>query len=269
MVQIHPVPAFADNYLWVLEDGRHAAVVDPGDDEPVQAFLENQGLELTAILATHHHGDHVGGLEALAARWKCEVFGPAGERIAGLTRKLREGDRITVPGLDLPLEVLDVPGHTAGHIAYVGDASLPSPESGARENRPVLFCGDTLFACGCGRLFEGTPAQMMASLAKLAKLPRETRVYCAHEYTMSNIRFARAVEPGNAALAAREVRDAATRAASRPTVPSTLADEVDTNPFLRWASPEIIASATKHAGRALASPVEVFAAVREWKNDFR
>ncbi|MCM2328708.1 MAG: hydroxyacylglutathione hydrolase [Lysobacter sp.] len=254
-MQIHPVPAFEDNYLWVIEDGRHAAVVDPGDEHPVQAFLESKGLELSAILVTHHHGDHVGGVEWLAGRWKCPVFGPAGERIDGLTQRLREGDRITVPGLGLELSVLDVPGHTRGHIAYVGPG--------------IVLCGDTLFACGCGRLFEGTPAQMQESLAKLAKLPGETRVYCAHEYTMSNIRFALAVEPGNAKLFARSERDAAARAAGRPTLPCTIADEQDTNPFLRWASPEVIASASKHAGRALASPVEVFTAVREWKNNFR
>ncbi len=255
MMQIHAVPAFEDNYLWVVEDGRHAAVVDPGDEHPVQAFLEARGLQLTAILATHHHGDHVGGLEWLANRWKCEVFGPAGEKIDGLTTRLREGDRLAVPGLDLALEVLDVPGHTAGHIAYVG------PD--------VVFCGDTLFACGCGRLFEGTPAQMLQSLGKLARLPGATRVYCAHEYTMSNIRFALAVEPGNAKLAARQARDAALRAKNIPTVPSTIADELDTNPFLRWASPEVIASASARAGRPLATPVEVFTAVREWKNTFR
>ena len=254
-LQIHPVPAFEDNYLWVIEDGRHAAVVDPGDEHPVQAFLESKGLTLTAILVTHHHGDHVGGVEWLAGRWKCPVFGPAGERIDGLTRRLREGDRITVPGLGLELSVLDVPGHTRGHIAYVGPG--------------MVLCGDTLFACGCGRLFEGTPAQMVASLAKLARLPGATRVYCAHEYTMSNIRFALAVEPGNAKLFARSERDAAARAAGQPTLPCTIADELDTNPFLRWASPEVIASASKHAGRALATPVEVFAALREWKNNFR
>ena len=255
MMQIHPVPAFADNYLWVIEDGTHAAVVDPGDAVPVQHYLEAKGLTLNAILATHHHGDHVGGLLALAERWRCPVFGPAGENIAGLTKTLREGDRLTVPGLELALEVLDVPGHTAGHIAYVGPG--------------VAFCGDTLFACGCGRLFEGTPAQMLDSLAKLAKLPGDTRVYCAHEYTLSNIRFAQAVEPGNAKLAARKLRDAATRAENRPTVPSTIADEIDTNPFLRWNAPAVIDSASRHAGRALATPVEVFTAVRQWKNDFR
>jgi hydroxyacylglutathione hydrolase len=255
MMQIHPVPAFEDNYLWVIEDGRHAAVVDPGDEQPVQAFLEARALRLAAILVTHHHGDHVGGVEWLAARWRCPVFGPAGERIDGVTKPLREGDRITVSGLDIGFGVLEVPGHTRGHIAYVAPGEV--------------FCGDTLFACGCGRLFEGTPAQMQESLAKLARLPGETRVYCAHEYTMSNIRFALAVEPGNAKLFARSERDAAARAANRPTLPCTIAGELDTNPFLRWASPEVIASASKHAGRALATPVEVFAALRAWKNDFR
>ncbi len=254
-LRIHPVPAFEDNYLWVLEDGRHAAVVDPGDEHPVQAFLESRGLALTAILATHHHGDHVGGLEWLAKRWGCEVFGPAGEKIDGLTKRLREGDRITVPGLGVEMDILDVPGHTRGHIAYAG----PN----------LLFCGDTLFACGCGRLFEGTPAQMAGSLAKLARLPAATRVYCAHEYTMANIRFALAVEPGNAKLFERSLRDAAAREAGRPTLPSTIGEELDTNPFLRCAAPEVVAAASKHAGRALATPVEVFAAVREWKNVFR
>jgi len=266
MLQIHPVPAFEDNYLWVVEDGRHAAVVDPGDDAPVQAFLAARGLTLTAILVTHHHGDHVGGLEALAARWRCAVFGPAGEQIEGLTSRLREGDRVTVPGLDLALEVLDVPGHTAGHIAYVG---RDAPASANAPGHPLLFCGDTLFACGCGRLFEGTPAQMAASLAKLAALPGDTRVYCAHEYTLSNIRFAEAVEPGNVKLKARKTRDAGLRARNLPTVPFTIADELDTNPFLRSTAAEVIASASRQAGRPLATPVEVFTVVRAWKNGFR
>lgn len=256
-MQIHAVPAFADNYLWVMAAGGRAAVVDPGDADPVEAFLAREGLELTAILATHHHGDHVGGLAALAGRWKCPVFGPAGERIAGLTRRLSEGERIEVPGIGASFEVLDVPGHTAGHIAYVH-----------RGPDPLLFCGDTLFACGCGRLFEGTPAQMAASLAKLAALPRETRAFCAHEYTMSNIRFAEAVEPGNEKLRSRKSREAAKRARNEPTVPMRIGEELDTNPFLRCAEPEVIASAERHAGRRLAGPVEVFAEIRQWKNSF-
>jgi hydroxyacylglutathione hydrolase len=266
MVQIHGVPAFDDNYLWVIEDGRHAAVVDPGDEAPILDFLQSRGLDLTAILVTHHHGDHTGGVQALAARSSCEVFGPAGERIAGVTARLREGDRLAVPGLGLALSVLDVPGHTAGHIAYAGTGG---PDGAGGAAPPFVFCGDTLFACGCGRLFEGTPAQMLESLSKLARLPGTTLVYCAHEYTMGNIRFAEAVEPGNAKLAARKARDAALRANGRPTVPSTIADELDTNPFLRWDSPEVIASASRYAGRPLPTAVEVFTAVREWKNTFR
>ncbi len=255
MVQVHPVPAFDDNYLWVAHDGRRAAAVDPGDAAPVQAFLDGHGLVLEAILVTHHHGDHVGGVRALADRWGCEVFGPAAESIPGRTRAVAGGDRLAVPGLGLALEVIDVPGHTAGHVAYAADG--------------LVFCGDTLFACGCGRLFEGTAAQMQASLARLAALPPATRVYCAHEYTLANERFALAVEPGNARLAERHARDRAAREAGRPTLPTTIGEELATNPFLRWDSPEVAASAAAHAGRALAGPVEVFAAVREWKNAFR
>jgi hydroxyacylglutathione hydrolase len=254
-VQIHGVPAFEDNYLWVIEDGRHAAAVDPGDALPVAEFLDRRGLALTAILATHHHRDHVGGLAELAARGPVEVFGPSGERIAGITRPLAGGERITVPGLDIELDVIAVPGHTAGHIAYAGEG--------------FVFCGDTLFAGGCGRLFEGTPAQMAASLAKLAALGPQTRVYCAHEYTLANLRFARAVEPGNARLAERLVADSDKRALGEPTVPSTIALEIETNPFLRAHVPEVAASAARHCGRALATPLEVFTVVREWKNTFR
>lgn len=253
-MQIHAVPAFQDNYLWLVEDGGRAAVVDPGDAAAIETALAERGLELCAILATHHHGDHVGGVRELAAHWKCPVYGPAHEKIAGLTRTLVEGDRIEVPGLGLPLSVLDVPGHTAGHIAYVGDG--------------VAFVGDTLFACGCGRLFEGTAQQMSASLAKLAALPEATRAYCAHEYTMSNIRFAEAVEPGNAKLRERKARESARRSRGEPTVPMTIADERATNPFLRCSEPEVVASAERHAGRRLAGPVEVFAEIRAWKNSF-
>lgn len=252
MMQVHAVPAFRDNYLWVIQRGRNAAVVDPGDAAPVAAFLASHGLTLTAILATHHHPDHVGGLQALATQWRCPVLGPAGEAIAGITQPLREGDTPEVPGMDFALSVLDVPGHTAGHIAYVGEG--------------VAFVGDTLFACGCGRLFEGTPGQMHASLAKLARLAGETRAYCAHEYTLANIGFALQVEPGNARLRERRSRDQARRDRGEPTVPSTIEEERATNPFLRVHEPEVVASAEKRAGRRLSSPVEVFAEIRAWKN---
>ncbi|MGZ5106627.1 MAG: hydroxyacylglutathione hydrolase, partial [Usitatibacter sp.] len=207
MLAIHAVPAFKDNYIWMITAGESAVAVDPGDAEPVRRFLDDKGLELTAILATHHHMDHVGGLEPLAREWKCPTFGPARESISGLGRRLAEGDRIEVPGVGLELATLDIPGHTAGHIALHG--------SGA------VFCGDTLFACGCGRLFEGTAAQMVDSLDKLARLPGETRVYCGHEYTLANIRFAEAVEPANTALAARREGERAKRARGEPTLPST------------------------------------------------
>jgi hydroxyacylglutathione hydrolase len=254
MVHIHAVPAFKDNYIWILEAAGKAVAVDPGDAAPVESFLEQRGLTLTAILATHHHADHVGGLPQLATHWKCPTFGPAREVTAHLDRRLSEGERFEVPGIGIELEAIDIPGHTAGHIALWGAG--------------LLFCGDTLFACGCGRLFEGTPAQMADSLGKLARLPGETRMYCGHEYTLANIRFAQAVEPGNAALAERQERDAKRRKRGEPTLPATIAEEQATNPFLRCGEAEVIASAERHAGRRLADPVAVFAEIREWKNNF-
>ena len=258
MPSIIPIRAFTDNYIWSIEDGKRAAIVDPGDAKPVLAHLRERGLTLCAIVNTHHHGDHVGGNEALLAAFDVPVFGPAHEAIPGRTRALAEGDRIELPMLGLRFEVLDVPGHTAGHIAYVGEV-----------DGPVVFCGDTLFAGGCGRLFEGTPAQMWSSLSKLASLPDETRAYCAHEYTLANLRFAHAVEPGNAALAARIAREAARRERDEPTVPSVMADERATNPFLRAAEPHVRAAAEAHAGHALPDAVASFAALREWKNGFK
>ena len=253
-MDIHAVPAFKDNYIWVLEDGRNAVAVDPGDAQPVREFLARTGLKLAAVLATHHHADHVGGLVGLAAEWRCPTFGPAHETIAGLDTRLAEGDRFDVPGLALALETFDIPGHTAGHIALFG--------------ADVLFCGDTLFTCGCGRLFEGTAEQMVASLDKLVRLPGTTRIFCGHEYTIANIRFALAVEPDNARLKARLARDEAKRERGEPTVPSTLEEELATNPFLRCSQPAVIAAAERHAGRKLANRVEVFAEVRQWKNTF-
>lgn len=254
------LPAFQDNYLWLIHDGEHAAVVDPGDAGPVLAALAEHGLQLTAILLTHHHADHIGGVPRLLEHAQVPVFGPASENIAVVTVPLAEGARVDLPGLALALDVLDVPGHTRGHIAYV---SQGQPEK-------WLFCGDTLFAGGCGRLFEGTPAQMATSLAKLAALPGDTLVYCAHEYTLANLRFAAAVEPDNRALQLRLVSEAGKRADNVPTVPSTIELEQATNPFLRVASPAIVAS-LEAAGRAQpgATPTELFAALREWKNVFK
>jgi len=252
MLEIVPLPALTDNYIWTLREGAHAAVVDPGEARPVLEYLAREQLALCAILATHHHPDHVGGIPELLARGKVPVYGPRREPIATLTHPVAEGDTVTIPELGLALSVLDIPGHTRAHVAYYGAGSL--------------FCGDTLFACGCGRLFEGTPEQMMRSLAKLAALPDATKVYCGHEYTLANIAFAQQVEPANAALATRLVRDRKLREAGKPTLPSTLGEERATNPFLRWKEPAVIESANKYLGARVSDPVRVFAAIREWKN---
>ena len=254
LIDVHPVTAFRDNYIWTLHDGRHAVAVDPGDAAPVEAFLRQHKLELVAILATHHHADHVGGVADLTANRDIPVYGPRNEHIPTVTHALAEGDQVSIDALGLAFSVFDIPGHTAGHIAFHGNG--------------MLFCGDTLFACGCGRLFEGTPQQMVASLAKLAALPEDTKVYCGHEYTMANLRFAMAVESDSAALKQREAAEAAKRARGEPTLPSSIGLERQTNPFLRYREPAVISAAEKYAGRPLTDPVETFAAIREWKNNF-
>ena len=257
MTPIIPIPAFRDNYIWLLREGRYAAVVDPGDAAPVLAYLDANALELVAIIATHHHGDHVGGIPELTRRFDVPVFGPAREAIPGRTHALAQDDSIVVPGIGLGLDVIDIPGHTAGHIAFFS------------AGQEILFCGDTLFAAGCGRVFEGTPAQMWESLSKLAALPGTTRVYCGHEYTIANLRFAAVVEPGNAGLPVRTSRAQAKRDAGAPTLPSTIAEERATNPFLRAEVPGVVAAASSHAGRSLTRAVDVFAELREWKNGFQ
>ncbi len=265
-LKVDPLPAFADNYLWLLVRGTDAAVVDPGDAAPVEAALADRGLTLRAILLTHHHADHTGGVgPLLAARGAgtVAVYGPRDEAIVGITRPVGEGDRIAVDALGLTADVVDVPGHTRGHIAYVARST------DAPRRAPLLFCGDTLFAGGCGRLFEGTPAQMHDSLAKLAALPPETEVYCAHEYTLSNLRFAREVEPDSDALAARIADATALRGRDRPTLPSTIGLERATNPFLRVEHDGVRAAAERHAPGAAASPVATFAALRSWKDHYR
>lgn len=259
-MKLTPLPAFSDNYIWMLEGGTggtDAVVVDPGDAAPVERALDARGLRLVGILVTHHHPDHVGGIDRLRARLEGPVWGPARETIPAPFLALHDGDEIDVLGLRF--RVLDVPGHTAGHIAY-------AQQDAADE--PLLFCGDTLFSAGCGRLFEGTPAQMSTSLARLAALPGTSRVCCTHEYTLSNLRFAAAVEPTNAAVRDHLARCEALRASEQPTLPSRLDLERRINPFLRCTEPEVIASARRE-GATDATPVPVFAALREWKNRFR
>jgi hydroxyacylglutathione hydrolase len=256
-MKLIPLPAFADNYLWMLHDGRNALVVDPGDAQPVLEALQREVLQLQTILVTHHHADHTGGVDAIRDATGAAVFGPARESIPGPFHKLQGGD--TVPSLGLNFLVMEVPGHTAGHIAfYCADL----------DAAPLLFCGDTLFSGGCGRLFEGTPAQMLASLDSLAALPDNTRVCCTHEYTLSNLKFALEVEPSNAALVQYNAQCLALRAEGLPTLPSNIALERAINPFLRSRNADVIASANRHDA-AMTRQSGAFATLRQWKNVYR
>lgn len=255
MLEIQPIPAFTDNYIWLLTEGRGTAVVvDPGGAEPVFKRLAALGLRLTAILITHHHYDHIGGVDELKRAFpSLEVHGPDDQRIKGLTHPHREGERFIPAGLSAELQVLETPGHTASHIVYLGAG--------------CLFCGDTLFTGGCGRVFEGTFEQLARSLDRLAALPPETLCYCAHEYTQANLGFAQWVEPDNPDLKARVHHTQALRAQDRPTVPAPLSIELATNPFLRTRTPSVIAAAERRAGRRLSTSAEVFTALRRWKDE--
>ncbi len=261
-VSIFPIPAFSDNYLWLLHDDHHAYVVDPGDAAAVKVVLAERKLALKGIVVTHHHSDHVGGVLELAREYHCPVWGPRAERIEGLTHTLAEGDVITLDALDLSLRVIEVPGHTSGHIAYYA-ATVPG------RSAPLLLCGDTLFSAGCGRLFEGTPQQMMHSLAKLGALPARTEVYCTHEYTLSNLAFAKAADPHNAARDEYLAWCQSQRERNQPTLPSSIAREIAINPFLRCDEASVASAIRVHTNASLTTPLEIFTAMREWKNNFR
>jgi hydroxyacylglutathione hydrolase len=252
--EVIPLRAFSDNYIWTLRDAGHAAVVDPGDAKPALDYLRSERLELVAIINTHHHADHVGGNAELLKHYRVPVYGPHDERIREVTHRLGEGDKITLPHFGIEFQIFEIPGHTRTHIAFYGGG--------------MLFSGDTLFAVGCGKLFEGTPQQMYDSLSKLIRLPDDTKVYCGHEYTLSNIRFARAADPDNAALRELEAKAAKLREQGQPTLPSSIGQEKATNPFVRCNEPALVRSASAHAGKQLTSPVAVLAEIREWKNKF-
>ncbi|MEW6119125.1 MAG: hydroxyacylglutathione hydrolase [Pseudomonadota bacterium] len=252
MMTLIPLPAFDDNYIWVWHDGRDAVAVDPGDPEPLVGYLDTRGLSLKAVLITHHHRDHTGGNALLRACYGCPIYAPDNPRIPGATHVVRGGDRVILDHPPLRFEVLATPGHTLDHVSYVGHG--------------CLFCGDTVFGCGCGRLFEGDAATMAASLDAILRLPDATRVCCAHEYTLSNIAFALTIDRTNPALHERERTDHAARADGRPTLPSTLALEKATNPFLRFHDADMRTFAARYLNRPQPAPHEVFGAIRAAKD---
>lgn len=257
MLNVHPIPAFRDNYIWVIHNQAHAAVIDPGIASPVIEYLRSNKLQLSAILITHHHDDHTGGNSELLQSYDVPVYGPRNESIATVSHPLREGDQVNLEAISLNLMVLDTPGHTRGHIAYYGSNPFN-----------MVFCGDTLFACGCGRVFEGTVQQMYQSLQKLSQLPDDTLIFCTHEYTLGNIQFAKAADPENARLIEFEIAARELRNRNIPTIPTTLTLEKKINPFIRCEQQGIINSTQNYSGKSLSSPIEIFTELREWKNNF-
>ncbi len=256
MINVVPIPAFNDNYIWMISDNSQAWVVDPGDAQPVLAALETHNLELAGILVTHHHFDHIGGVAKLVKTFQVPVIGNP-DKIAQITDNVKEGDNVEL--LNTSLKVISVPGHTLDHIAYFGEL----PGTG-----PSIFCGDTLFSAGCGRLFEGTAAQMLTSLEKLAELPAETKVFCAHEYTLANLAFAKASMPGNQAVEERISACEKLRSQGLPTLPVTLAEEKTYNPFLMARHPDKVRSVIAGTQVKEDDPVSIFAALRSWKDRF-
>jgi hydroxyacylglutathione hydrolase len=264
LLQVWPIPAFDDNYIWCIHDGSSALVVDPGDATPVLRYLEQEKLTLSGILITHHHADHTGGILTLLRSVKSAipVYGPVHDEIPGRTQVAMEGDTIDIAEPRISLKVFEVPGHTLSHIAYFANTQSNVPQ-------PMLFCGDTLFASGCGRLFEGSPTQMSQSLAKFAALPKNTLVYCTHEYTLSNIRFALAVEPHNTELISWAEKAQSLRSQNLPTLPTTIGQELQVNPFMRCDQADVIAAAKEISGQVnLPTSAHVLAAIRAWKDRF-
>jgi hydroxyacylglutathione hydrolase len=257
-MKITAIPAFRDNYVWAIHDDHAAILVDPGEAAPILAWLEAGHIIPSALLVTHHHGDHTGGIAAIRARYPVPVYAPASENIPGTTHPLQGGETLAFPGLGVAFTVLSTPGHTRGHLCYL--AASPDPGT--------LFCGDTLFSCGCGRLFEGTPAQMHAALSRLRALPPDTQVCCAHEYTLENLDFALLVEPDNPALHQRLAQVKELREAGTPTLPVSLAMEIATNPFLRFDQAAVVVAASQHAKLPVRPGLAAFTVLRAWRDDY-